>query len=353
MECLCAITTIEGVDCDKEFSHLYKKKGMTHISILVPKGQYSIVNIGGAFQILNWASDMFFNQTRQKLFEVELVGVEKPSNDQEGFYTISPQKTIEQVKQTDLVIIPAVHGEFEQVAEMNKDLMDWVLAQHRNGAEVAGLCIGAFLLAHAGLLDGRECSTHWGSAKMLQNAYPKTKVVAENIVVESDGIYTCGGAYAFTNLLVYLIEKYGGRELAVLTAKSYMIDIDKGSQSPFTIFVGQKSHKDALVLDVQESIEKDYDSAISVDSLAANHATTRRTLERRFRKATGNSIIEYLQRVRMEGAKRKLESGNTNVHEAMYSVGYNDAKAFREVFKKYVGITPVEYSNKYRNLKTA
>ncbi len=320
---------------------------MQHVSILVPKGQYSIVNIGGAFQILNWASDMFFNQTRKKLFEVALVGIGNPSPDAAGFYTITPQKTLDQVKKTDLIIVPAVHGNLETVMDENKPLMEWVTKQYHQGAEVASMCIGAFLLASVGLLDGKKCSTHWGHAHELAESFPNVKVVAENIVIESGGIYTCGGAYAFTNLLVYLIEKYGGRELAVITAKSYMIDIDRGSQSPFTIFVGQKGHQDEVVLDVQQEIENSFSKPLTIDELASKNAITRRTLERRFKKATGNSILEYLQRVRMEAAKRKLESGSSHVNEAMYSVGYNDPKSFREVFKKYVGLTPVEYSQKY------
>ncbi len=320
---------------------------MQHVSILVPKGQYSIVNIGGAFQILNWASDMFFNQSRQPLFKVELVGIGNPSPDADGFYTITPQKTIDQVTKTDLILVPAVHGNLDQVMEENKSLMEWVAKQHQQGAEVAAMCIGAFLLASVGLLDGKKCSTHWGHAGELAESFPNVHVVAENIVIESGGIYTCGGAYAFTNLLVYLIEKYGGRELAVITAKSYMIDIDRGSQSPFTIFVGQKGHQDQLVLQIQEEIENNFSSTLTIDELASQHATTRRTLERRFKKATGNSILEYLQRVRMEAAKRKLESGSFHVNEAMYSVGYSDPKSFREVFKKYVGLTPIEYSQKY------
>ncbi|MBV6641271.1 MAG: helix-turn-helix domain-containing protein [Cyclobacteriaceae bacterium] len=320
---------------------------MQHVSILVPRGQYSIVNIGGAFQILNWASDMFFNQSRQPLFQVELVGIGTPSPDADGFYTITPQKTLDQIKRTDLIIVPAVHGNLEQVMKENRPLMEWVVSQHRQGAEVASMCIGAFLLASVGLLDGKKCSTHWGHAGELAESFPNVQVVAENIVIESGGIYTCGGAYAFTNLLVYLIEKYGGRELAVITAKSYMIDIDRGSQSPFTIFVGQKSHQDETVLKIQQEIECNFSTAVTIETLAAQHAITRRTLERRFKKATGNSILEYLQRVRIEAAKRKLESGSFQVNETMYSVGYSDPKSFREIFKKFVGLTPVEYSQKY------
>lgn len=320
---------------------------MKHVSILVPKGQYSIVNIGGAYQILQWASDMFFQQTRQQLFKVEFVGHEKPAEDVEGVYTVTPKRTIEEVDKTDLIIIPAVHGELSDAINNNRKVIDWVAKRHAEGAEIAAFCIGAFLLAETGILDGKACSTHWGYASTLQQMYPKINVQAENIVCINDGIYTSGGAYAFTNLVIYLIERFGGRELALMTAKGFMIDVDKNNQSLFMIFNGQKDHGDELILAVQKQIEEKFADNLSISELADLHATNRRTLERRFKSATGNSVLEYLQRVRVESAKKVLEQDKNSVADAMYDVGYNDSKAFREVFRKYVGVTPVEYKKKF------
>lgn len=320
---------------------------MKHVSIVIPKGQYSIVNIAGARQILEYASQQYLAQTRRPLFQVEYVGHKRPAPDAEGFYTVSPARTIDEVQQTDLIIIPAVHGDLGESIAANQQVIEWVKAQHRNGAEVAAFCIGTFLLAQTGLLDGKTCSTHWGFAGALQQMFPAVRVEAENIVSVADGVYTSGGAYAFTNLVVYLIERYGGRELAVLTAKTFMIDVDKNSQSPFMIFNGQKDHGDALVLQVQQRLETDFAKPITVAELADAAATNRRTLERRFKSATGNSVVEYLQRVRIEQAKQLLETGAQTVSEAMYAVGYNDAKAFREVFRKCAGASPSEYRKKF------
>jgi len=320
---------------------------MKHISILVPKGQFSIVNIAGSFQILNWANDMFFQQSRKRLFEIEFVGYAKPSKDFDGFYTVSPPRTIAEVKKTDLIILPAVHGDLQEAITNNREVIDWVHEQYKGGAGVAAFCIGAFLLAETGILNGKTCSTHWGQAEELQRLYPEINVQSEKIVTESNGVYTSGGAYAFTNLVIYLIERYGGRELAILTAKAFMIDVEKNNQSVFMIFNGQKDHDDEMVLKVQEYIEEHYDQKITVDELASQHATIRRTLERRFKSSTANSVVEYMQRVRVEAAKRMLEGEKSTVNAAMYDVGYNDSKAFREVFKKFVGISPVEYKKKF------
>lgn len=155
---------------------------MKHVSILIPKGQYSIVNIAGSYQILNWANDVFFQQTRKPLFKVEFVGHQTPANDADGFYTVTPPKTINEVTKTDLVIIPAVHGDLKTSIEMNKAVISWVSKQYDNGAEIAAFCIGAFLLAETGILNGKTCSTHWAHAKELQEMFPEIKVHGENIV---------------------------------------------------------------------------------------------------------------------------------------------------------------------------
>jgi len=323
---------------------------MKHVSILIPQGQYSIVNIAGTFQILNWANDAYMQQAGKPLFTVEFVGLQRPSNDSNGLYSVMPMKTINQIAKTDLIIVPAVHEEHGKTLAMNAAAIDWLKTQYSNGAEVAAYCIGVFLLAQTGLLNGRTCSTHWGQADVLQEMFPEVDVQSEKIITECDGLYTSGGAYAFTNLAIYLIEKYGGRELAILTAKAFMIDIDKKYQSVFTIFSGQKHHSDEMVLKVQRTMEENYTEPLTVDALASEAAINRRTLERRFKNATGNSIMQYLQRVRIESAKKKLEDLHSNVTDAMYAVGYNDAKAFRDVFKKYVGISPADYRRKFVGL---
>ena len=320
---------------------------MKHISILIPRGQCSIVNIAGAFQILNWANDAYAQQTRQQLFKVEFVGHTKPAQDAEGFYTVSPPKTLDDIVKTDLIIVPAVHGNLREGIDNNREVIDWVAKQYHQGAEIAAFCIGAFLLAETGILDGKTCSTHWGHVQELQEMFPKVKVEAENIVSINEGIYTSGGAYAFTNLVIYLIERYGGRELALMTAKAFMIDVDKNNKSLYMIFNGQKNHGDEMVLKVQEHIEKRYIESISVADLADDQATNRRSLERRFKSATGNSVIQYLQRVRVEHAKKVLEQTSKSVTDAMYDSGYSDAKSFREVFRKYVGVSPLEYKKKF------
>jgi transcriptional regulator GlxA family with amidase domain len=197
------------------------------------------------------------------------------------------------------------------------------------------------------LLNGKHCSTHWIAANEFRTLFPDVHLVDDKIMTEDKGIYTSGGAYSFTNLLVYIIEKYAGRDIAIQIAKSFMIDIDRISQSPFIIFQGQKTHADEPIKKAQEFIENNFEERISVDQLAQMFALGRRNMERRFKKATSNTVVEYIQRVKIEVAKKNLESGRKNVNEVMYEVGYNDPKAFRTTFKKITGLSPLEYRSKY------
>jgi transcriptional regulator GlxA family with amidase domain len=172
-------------------------------------------------------------------------------------------------------------------------------------------------------------------------------------VSEESGIYSSGGANSYWNLLLHLVEKYTDRETAILAAKYFAIDIDRDNQSSFSMFKGQKGHKDDLIIKAQEYIESVIDERISVDELAEMVALGRRSFERRFKQATRNSVLEYIQRVKMEAAKRSFEGSRKNINEVMFEVGYTDNKAFRSTFKKITGLTPLEYRNKYNKLSLA
>ena len=181
----------------------------------------------------------------------------------------------------------------------------------------------------------------------FKELFPNVDLVSNKIITDEKGIYSSGGANSFWNLLLYILEKYTNREMAVLFSKYYEIEIDRFSQSQFIIFNGQNSHNDEHVKKAQDFIEKNVADRISVEDLAAKFAIGRRNFERRFKKATNNTPIEYIQRVKIEAAKKSLEASRKNVTEVMYDVGYSDTKAFRTVFKKITGLSPVDYRNKY------
>ncbi|GAB3888368.1 GlxA family transcriptional regulator [Spirosoma agri] len=320
---------------------------MKHVSIIVPRGHTSLTNIEGAYQILAEVNDLQVAMGQPPSFVIQLVGLAKETSQRNGLFTINPDALIEDVQKTDLIIIPALFGDQQQAQALNQDLAPWLIKQYNDGAEIASFCVGAFFLASTGLLAGKQCATHWRLANEFRAMFPDVNLVDDKIMTEEDGIYTSGGAYSYLNLLLYLVEKQAGRDIAVLIAKAFMIDIDRTSQSPFIIFQGQKAHEDDSVRKAQEFIETNFQDKITVDQLADLLALGRRSLERRFKSATANTVTEYIQRVKIEVAKKDLENGRKNVNEVMFDVGYSDTKSFRTIFKKVTGLSPIDYRNKY------
>lgn len=321
---------------------------MKHLSILVPNGRgNNLSSIVGPYKIFSRANEYWKNQGKRPIFKIELVGLAKRLSLYDGAFTVKPHVNISALHQTDLIIIPSLNHHYKEALLQNKKLADWVAVQYQKGAEVASICTGAFLLASTGLLNDRICSTHWSAANELQALFPSIKVRSEQLITDENGIYTNGGAYSFLNLMIYLVEKYFDRQTAIYCSKVFQIEMDRQSQSPFIIFAGQKQHEDNMIREVQTYIEENAIHKISAAQLSTRFAVSRRNLDRRFFKATGNTPLEYAQRVKIERAKKALESGSQTIAEVMYGVGYTDSKAFREVFRKITGLSPLEYRNKY------
>lgn len=319
---------------------------MKSISILVPETAVA-EGVTGPRYLFTTANQFLLAAGKDPLFKVQLVGGQKEVKVQDGVYSITTDVLLAEAGQADLVIVPPVFGDMATSISLNEAVMPWITEQYNNGAEVASLCVGAFLLATTGLLEGRKCSTHWAYYNEFRERFPGVEIVDGGVITEENGIYSSGGANSLWNLLLYILEKYAGRDTAILAAKYFAIDIDRESQAAFMMFTGQKNHKDEEVRRAQEYIEQNYEEKLTVDELAAMVALSRRSFERRFKHVTGNTIIEYLQRVKVEAAKRSFESTRKNISEVMFDVGYSDTKAFRNVFKKITGLTPLEYRNKY------
>lgn len=319
---------------------------MKHISILVPKGAI-LGSLEGSRQLFTQVNQFVEARGEAPLFTVQLVGILKETPLSGGAFTVHTDCLLDEVSQTDLIIIPAIDGELTNALAINQAFVPWIVEQHRRGAEVASLCLGAFLLASTGLVTGKKCATHWQAAATFRKMFPEVDLVTEKVITDEQGIYSSGGAFSYLNLLLHLIEKYAGRELAILSAKVFAIEIDRDSQASFTIFNGQKEHEDEPVKKAQAFIEANFQDKLTIDQLADRFALGRRNLERRFKKATANTVAEYIQRVKIEAAKKSFESSRKNINEIMYEVGYTDTKAFRTTFKKITGLSPLDYRNKY------
>ncbi|MFL9484832.1 GlxA family transcriptional regulator [Chitinophagaceae bacterium LWZ2-11] len=319
---------------------------MKHVTIVVPKGEINLSSITGSFQILTRANEYWQRQGNKPLMEVRIAGFVQELKLDAGFFSIYPVN-IEEIKRTDLLIIPSVSYDYDNIIKDNAALITWIKEQYKAGAEIASICTGAFLLAATGLLDGKTCSTHWNAANDFKRLFPNINLLPDKLISIEQRIYTNGGAYSFLNLILFLVEKYFDRQTAILCSKIFQIDIERTSQSPFFIFQAQKNHGDELVSKAQTYMEENLSEKISFEELASKLAISRRNFDRRFIKAVGNTPMEYLQRVKVEVAKKTLEKGGKSVFEVMSEVGYSDDKTFREVFKKITGLSPLDYRARY------
>jgi transcriptional regulator GlxA family with amidase domain len=320
---------------------------MKHLTIVVPDGENNLSSIVGAYKIFTRANEYWKQSGRQELFNIQLAGISKQVDFYNGLFTVRPHTYISDIKKTNLVIVPSLNHNYHEAVKGNQQLIDWIAAQYKNGAEVASICTGAFMLASSGLLDGKSCSTHWAAADNFRAMFPKVNLQTDKLITDEHGIYTNGGAYSFLSLIIYLIEKYYDRQTAIFCSKVFQVEMDRQSQSAFIIFKGQKQHGDEMVKEAQTYIEDQLHERISVEHLSSRFAVGRRNFDRRFIKATGNTPVEYSQRVKIESAKKAFENTRKTINEVMYEVGYSDIKAFREVFRKITGMSPLEYRGKY------
>lgn len=320
---------------------------MKHISILVPDGQNNLSSIVGAYKIFTRANAYWKGNGKKELYKIELAGISKEVDFYDGLFTVKPHTHISAIAKTDLIVIPSLNHNYQKAVKENKPLIDWIEQQYKNGAEIASICTGAFLLASSGLLNHKTCSTHWAFAEAFRTMFPKVHLQTDKLITDESGIYTNGGAYSFLNLIIYLVEKYFDRETAIFCSKVFQIEMDRQSQSAFIIFTGQKTHDDEMIRQAQDYIENNLHEKISIEDLSSRFAVGRRNFDRRFIKATGNTPGEYTQRVKIEAAKKTFETSRKNINEVMYEVGYSDVKAFREVFRKITGLSPLEYKSRY------
>ena len=323
---------------------------MKHISVIVPAGNSIVDTIIAPYNLFCMANSYHrrTNKLTESPFKIDLVGLSKDVVTYQGLFSVQPTATIDEIYKTNLIIVSPISGKLEREIENNRQFINWIRKQRiENDAEIASLCKGAFLLAETGLLNGKSCATHWTAHDQFRKRYPEVKLVPEKIICEDNGIYSSGGAYSILNFTLYLIERYYGRETAIWCSKISEIEFDRMSQSEFIIFSGQKEHSDEPIKKAQLHIENNFEKKLNINEIAKLVHLNGRSFLRRFKKATSNTPLEYIQRVKIEAAKKKLESTTDTILEIMYGIGYNDEKAFRATFRKYSGLSPKEYRKKY------
>ncbi len=228
-----------------------------------------------------------------------------------------------------------------------KEINEWLQYCHQKGTLITSFCTGSFLLASAGVLNGKVATTHWRSADLFRRVFPFVKLDCERLIIDNGDVICSGGSMSYIDLSLYLVEKYAGKDIVSDCAKYLVFDPVRQKQSPYVTFERQKKHDDQAILKAQEWLESHYHKEVSIDALADHVGLGARTFKRRFKLATNENPISYLQRIRVERAKDKLEKTTEPINNVIWSVGYEDVSSFRQLFKRFTGLTPRDYRQKF------
>lgn len=305
--------------------------------------------VSGPFDIFQQAGDRWnriVNNTPEPYFDVEIVTNNGEPVECRGGFMLVPHQAMECIKKTDLIIVSGC-SDLDRPEVTYADVIAWLRHHHHRGALIASICTGAFVLAETGLLKGKTATTHWGFAAKFKRKYPDINLCPQKTVVDADDILTSGGINAGLDLSLYLVEKVCGREIALQCAKTIVHDLGRRYQSPYTVFRFQKDHSDQKILTIQQWLENNHATKLDYSKIASEFGLTRRTLERRFKLATGETPLAYRQRARVEAAKTMLESSAKTIDEIAFAVGYEDTNAFRKIFIRHTNLRPSIYRSKF------
>ncbi len=322
---------------------------MVNISLWITDGcmASSALTIMDVFSIANLWQAHLTKGNEPALFSPSLVSTRGEPVTARGNIRIAPHRAIGDIEQTDCVIISPILPELGPPADNLKSFFQWLKKMRAGGAFIASVCTGSFILAQSGLLDGKKATTNWQFAALFQRSFPGITLVSEDILVEDDNIMSTGAATAVNNLAIYLIRRFGSAKLARVCAKALLVDLNRRTQSAYAVSIPSRSHGDAQVLKAQKAIEKNYAAIDSVDEIAKDIGISPRHFKRRFKSATGDMPLKYLQKTRIEAAKELLETTDKNFGEITLEVGYQDISSFCRLFKQHTQISPKAYREKF------
>lgn len=298
------------------------------------------------FAIANmWSAFLYDNP--EPLFETEIATLGGKPVLSSGCIQMLPHRPLENVRATDFVLIPPFIPLPDPEAIDSVALRKWIISQHQMKTPVAALCTGVFLLAETGLLSGKTATTNWQFARKFKRRFPDVHLHTEHLLTEEDGLICTGAATSNFNLGLRIIGRYGSNELASVCAKALLLDPNRESQTPYFIFRQEREHSDGEVLKAQRYLEANFSKNIKIDEVADHVRISARHFKRRFKNATGHAPVHYLQMVRIEAAKKKLETTLETIEEITQYIGYEDSSTFRRLFKHHTKLSPREYRDKF------
>lgn len=321
-----------------------------HVSLVaIPDAVVS--TLSGIYDVMNAFEMMAAPGTAPPPFRVEIVGEAAGPLDLASGVPITVQRGIDAVAATDIVIVPSVLlGPAGWVAGRYPRLVDWLHAMHRQGAVLCSACSGLFLIAETGLFDGRDATVHYGYAGAFAASFPAVRIDPERVLViagRREELVSSGASMTWHDLVLYLIARYAGATAAQRVARFFALQWHQDGLAPYMVFEGRTDHGDTEILAAQRWLAGHFPVARPVEEMIGRSRLAARTFKRRFTAATGLSPIAYVQRLRVEDAKRRLERTEAAIDEIAWRVGYEDPAFFRRLFRRTTGLTPGAYRRRF------
>ena len=280
-------------------------------------------------------------------FRVTTASVDGRAVSCDGPIQIRPAAALNAIRNTDLIFIPTTGLSVDDVVERNAPVVPWLRRWHKRGAAIASVCSGVGLVAATGLLDGKRATTHWGLAERFRQKYPNVRWMPELMVTEDHGFYCGGGVNASLDLSLYLVERFCGHDVAMQSAKAMLIETPRAWQAGFAIVPLKTEHSDDSISNAQEWLHQNFHQDFALDHPARRVGMSLRNFVRRFKQATGDSPLIYLQKLRIAAAKRLLEGDHRTIQEISAAVGYQDVAYFRLLFQRHTGVSPSAYRRRF------
>lgn len=329
-----------------------RNKAVLNVTVVLLEGGYASTAIGPieVFHSAGMLWNMLHGEELAPRFRVQIASIDGGAITSLCALGMTPQFSIDDIKRTDIIILPASGLDVQDRIARNTPLLPWLRKWHKRGAYVAGICSGAAFLAEAGLLEGRQATTHWAVAEALQVRYPKVKWQPDHFVTEDNRLLCSGGVYASIDLSLYLVEKFCGHEIALQCAKSLLVSMPRSSQSGYAMVPLSRPHSDEKIREIEQYMQRHFDRDLPIEFFAERANMGARNFIRRFKAATGQLPRAYIQALRVASAKQLLENGATSVQTVCSKIGYEDIAFFRSLFKRHTGMTPAEYRTRFAGM---
>ena len=322
---------------------------MTEVTVLFLDATFSSTAIG-PMEVFRHAGTLWNVLTGKRpvpRFRVTTASADGRAVRCDGDINIQPDAALADIRKTDLIFIPTTGLSIDDVVERNAPVVPWLRRWHKRGAAIASVCSGVGLVAATGLLDGKRATTHWALAERFREKYPKVKWMPELMVTEDHGFYCGGGVHAALDLSLYLVEQFCGHEVAMQSAKAMLIETPRAWQAGFAIVPLKTEHSDNSISSAQEWLHQNFHQTFPLEAPARRVGMSLRNFVRRFKQATGDSPLIYLQKLRVAAAKRLLESDHRTMQEISDAVGYQDVAYFRQLFQRHTGASPSAYRRRF------